>query len=115
DNRVQRVWNELMTSSEFAGRRKQLSRWNEQHPYCKRGIAITPVKFGISFTTTHLNQAGSLVLLFQDGTAQINQGATEMGQGVYSNIREIAAKELGLTADRVRVMHTRTDKVPNTS
>jgi xanthine dehydrogenase molybdopterin binding subunit/xanthine dehydrogenase small subunit len=115
DNRVQRVWNELMTSSEFAERRKQLSRWNEQHPHRKRGIAITPVKFGISFTTTHLNQAGALVLLFQDGTAQINHGGTEMGQGVHTNIAAIAARELGLTPDRVRVMHTRTDKVPNTS
>jgi xanthine dehydrogenase molybdopterin binding subunit len=115
DNRVQRVWNELITSSEFAARRKQLSRWNKQHPHRKRGIAITPVKFGISFTTTHLNQAGALVLFFQDGTAQINHGGTEMGQGVHTNIAAIAARELGLTPDRVRVMHTRTDKVPNTS
>lgn len=115
DNRIERVWNELLASSEFAARREELAKWNEQHPHLKRGLAITPVKFGISFTTTHLNQAGSLVLLFQDGTAQVNHGATEMGQGVHTNIREIAAKELGLTADRVRVMNTRTDKVPNTS
>src|SRR5205085_6851319 len=71
--------------------------------------------FGISFTTTHLNQAGALVLLYQDGTIQINHGGTEMGQGVYSNIALIAVRELGLTTDRVRVMATRTDKVPNTS
>ena len=115
DNRIQRVWNELMASSEFAARRLQLRQWNEGHQHSKRGIAITPVKFGISFTTTHLNQAGALVLLFQDGTVQINHGGTEMGQGVHTNIREIAAKELGLTPDRVRIMHTRTDKVPNTS
>jgi len=105
----------LMTSSDFAARRERLRKWNEQHPHCKRGIAITPVKFGISFTTTHLNQAGALVLLYQDGTAQINHGGTEMGQGVHTNIAAIAARELGLTPDRVRVMHTRTDKVPNTS
>ncbi len=73
------------------------------------------MKFGISFTTTHLNQAGALVLLYQDGTAQVNHGGTEMGQGVYTNIALIAARELGLTTDRVRVMATRTDKVPNTS
>jgi xanthine dehydrogenase molybdopterin binding subunit/xanthine dehydrogenase small subunit len=115
DNRIQRVWKELMASSDFATRRAQLQKWNEQHPHRKRGMAITPVKFGISFTTTHLNQAGALVLLFQDGTAQINHGGTEMGQGVHTNIAIIAAKELGLTPDRVRVMHTRTDKVPNTS
>lgn len=115
DNRIQRVWNELMASSDFAARREQLRKRNSEHPHCKRGIAITPVKFGISFTTTHLNQAGALVLLYQDGTAQINHGGTEMGQGVHTNIAAIAARELGLTPDRVRVMHTRTDKVPNTS
>ena len=115
DNRIEKVWNDLLASSDFAARRNEIARWNEQHPHRKRGLAITPVKFGISFTTTHLNQAGALVLLFQDGTAQVNHGGTEMGQGVHTNIREIAAKELGLTADRVRVMHTRTDKVPNTS
>ena len=115
DNRIQRVWNELLETSNFATRREELSKWNERQPHRKRGLAITPVKFGISFTTTHLNQAGALVLLYQDGTAQVNHGGTEMGQGVHTNIREIAAKELGLTADRVRVMNTRTDKVPNTS
>ena len=73
------------------------------------------MKFGISFTTTHLNQAGALVLLYQDGTVQINHGGTEMGQGVHTNVALVAARELGLTPDRVRVMHTRTDKVPNTS
>ena len=115
DNRIERVWNELIGSSEFESRREEVTRWNEQHRHRKRGLAITPVKFGISFTTTHLNQAGALVLLFQDATAQINHGGTEMGQGVHSNVREIAAKQLGLSPDRVRIMHTRTDKVPNTS
>lgn len=115
DNRIQRVWSELTQSSDFQTRRRQLSAWNDLHPDRKRGLAMTPVKFGISFTTTHLNQAGALVLLYQDGTAQVNHGGTEMGQGVYTNIAVIAARELGLTPDRVRVMPTRTDKVPNTS
>jgi xanthine dehydrogenase molybdopterin binding subunit/xanthine dehydrogenase small subunit len=115
DNRLQRIWEELSASSEFAARRAQLQEWNANQPNKKRGLAITPVKFGISFTTIHLNQAGALVLLYQDGTAQINHGGTEMGQGVYTNIAAIAARELGLTIDRVRVMPTRTDKVPNTS
>jgi len=115
DNRLQRIWRELMESSAFAARREELREWNEGHTQQKRGIAITPVKFGISFTTTHLNQAGALVLLYQDGTAQVNHGGTEMGQGVYTNIALIAARELGLTPDRIRVMATRTDKVPNTS
>jgi xanthine dehydrogenase molybdopterin binding subunit len=115
DNRLQRIWRELTESSEFASRREQLAKWNSEHPERKRGIAMTPVKFGISFTTTHLNQAGALVLLYQDGTAQVNHGGTEMGQGVYTNIALIAARELGVSPDRVRVMATRTDKVPNTS
>jgi xanthine dehydrogenase molybdopterin binding subunit/xanthine dehydrogenase small subunit len=115
DNRIQRVWRELMKSSDFAARREELQRWNSEQPHRKRGIAITPVKFGISFTTTHLNQAGALVLLYQDGTAQVNHGGTEMGQGVYTNMALIAARELGISPDRVRVMATRTDKVPNTS
>jgi xanthine dehydrogenase molybdopterin binding subunit/xanthine dehydrogenase small subunit len=115
DNRIQRIWRELTASSEFGARREQLAKWNREHPNRKRGIAMTPVKFGISFTTTHLNQAGALVLLYQDGTAQVNHGGTEMGQGVYTNIALIAARELGITTDRVRVMATRTDKVPNTS
>jgi xanthine dehydrogenase molybdopterin binding subunit/xanthine dehydrogenase small subunit len=115
DNRIERIWGELTESSELAGRREKLRAWNSEHPDRKRGVAMTPVKFGISFTTTHLNQAGALVLLYQDGTAQVNHGGTEMGQGVYTNIALIAARELGLTPDRIRVMATRTDKVPNTS
>jgi xanthine dehydrogenase molybdopterin-binding subunit B len=115
DNRIQRVWQELSESSELVRRREELRDWNAQHPNRKRGIAMTPVKFGISFTTTHLNQAGALVLLYQDGTAQVNHGGTEMGQGVYTNIALVAARELGMSPDRIRVMATRTDKVPNTS
>ena len=115
DNRIQRIWQELLESSQFESRRTELREWNNKHPNRRRGIAITPVKFGISFTTTHLNQAGALILLYQDGTAQINHGGTEMGQGVHTNVALVAARELGLTPDRVRVMHTRTDKVPNTS
>ncbi|MEP7249209.1 MAG: xanthine dehydrogenase molybdopterin binding subunit [Spartobacteria bacterium] len=115
DNRIERIWRELSESSAFAARRAELQAWNAGQPNKKRGLAMTPVKFGISFTTIHLNQAGALVLLYQDGTAQVNHGGTEMGQGVYTNIAQIAARELGLTNDRVRVMATRTDKVPNTS
>lgn len=115
DNRLQRVWHELLKKSDFESRREQLRKWNSENPYRKRGLAITPVKFGISFTTTHLNQAGALVLLYQDGTVQINHGGTEMGQGVHTNVAAIAAKELGLSLNRVRVMPTQTDKVPNTS
>src|SRR5581483_2767104 len=114
-NRIQRIWRELQETSGFAARRAEIAQWNSAHPHRKRGIAMTPVKFGISFTTTHLNQAGALVLLYQDGTVQVNHGGTEMGQGVHTNIAMIAAKELGVPLENVRVMATRTDKVPNTS
>jgi xanthine dehydrogenase large subunit len=115
DNRIQTIWQTLKKSSALASRRKEIARWNASHPHTKRGIAITPVKFGISFTVTHLNQAGALVLIYQDGTVQVNHGGTEMGQGVHTNIIAIAAKELGVPLENVRVMPTSTDKVPNTS
>jgi xanthine dehydrogenase molybdopterin binding subunit/xanthine dehydrogenase small subunit len=115
DNRIQRVWRELLASSDFGSRQKDVDAWNRQRASRKRGLAITPVKFGISFTATQFNQAGALVLVYQDGSVQVNHGGTEMGQGIHTNIQTIAARELGLTIDRIRVMSTRTDKVPNTS
>src|SRR5262249_29385340 len=89
--------------------------FNAGHEKRKRGIAITPVKFGISFTATFFNQAGALVLLYRDGSVQVNHGGTEMGQGLNTKIRQIAADSLGVALDAVRVMPTRTDKIPNTS
>ena len=115
DNRIQRVWRELKECSAFAKRRREIAKWNSAHPHHKRGLAMTPMKFGISFTLTHLNHAGALVLIYQDGTVQVNHGGTEMGQGVHTNIAMVAAKELGISLDKVRVMPTSTDKVPNTS
>jgi xanthine dehydrogenase molybdopterin binding subunit/xanthine dehydrogenase small subunit len=115
DNRLQRVWHELKASAQFQARRAEMTQWNAQHPHRKRGLAMTPVKFGISFTLTHLNQAGALVLIYQDGSVQVNHGATEMGQGVHTNIAMVAARELGVSLAKVRVMPTSTDKVPNTS
>jgi xanthine dehydrogenase molybdopterin binding subunit/xanthine dehydrogenase small subunit len=115
DNRIQTIWQTLKKSSSLNVRRKEIARWNASHPHHKRGIAIAPVKFGISFTVTHLNQAGAFVLIYQDGTVQVNHGGTEMGQGVHTNIAMIAAKELGVPLASVRVMPTSTDKVPNTS
>ncbi len=115
DNRIQTIWRELKMSSGLTRRRAEIAAWNRKHPHRKRGLAMTPVKFGISFTVTHLNQAGAFVLIYQDGTVQVNHGATEMGQGVHTNITAIAARELGVGLDQVRVMPTSTDKVPNTS
>jgi xanthine dehydrogenase molybdopterin binding subunit len=115
DNRIQTIWRELKRTSHLARRRKEIARWNGKNPHHKRGIAMTPVKFGISFTLTHLNQAGALVLVYQDGSVQVNHGGTEMGQGIHTNIMAIAAQELGVKPEQVRLMPTSTDKVPNTS
>jgi xanthine dehydrogenase large subunit len=113
--RIQTIWDELQRTSRFAERHKAAARFNAEHPHRKRGIAITPVKFGISFTATFFNQAGALVLIYRDGSVQVNHGGTEMGQGLHTKIRQIAAESLGLPLDSVRIMPTRTDKVPNTS
>ena len=115
DNRLQHIWYTLKASSDFAARREQVRAWNETHAHDKRGLAITPVKFGISFTISHLNQAGAHVLIYQDGSVQVNHGGTEMGQGLHTKMLTVAARELGLPCDQVRVMQTRTDQVPNTS
>ena len=109
------IWERLKATSASTRRRAEIAHFNAAHPHVKRGLAITPVKFGISFTATFFNQAGALVLIYRDGTVQVNHGGTEMGQGLFTKIQQIAADALGVTADQVRVMPTRTDKVPNTS
>jgi xanthine dehydrogenase large subunit len=115
DNRIHRLWHELKISAHFEARHRELEHINQQHPYKRRGLAITPVKFGISFNTIFLNQAGALVHIFEDGSVQVNHGGTEMGQGLHTKIRQIAAQTLGVKLEAVRVTPTRTDKVPNTS
>lgn len=113
--RIGRIWEQVKTSSAFEGRRAEIASFNARSEDAKRGIAITPVKFGISFTATFYNQGGALVLIYRDGTVQVNHGGTEMGQGLFTKIRQIAADTLGVAEDRIRLMPTRTDKVPNTS
>ena len=115
DFRLPALWRTLKESSRFDARREEIALWNQEHPGVKRGLAITPVKFGISFTYTAYNQAGALVLLYRDGTAQVNHGGTEMGQGLHTKILGVAVRELGLPPERIRLMTTATDKVPNTS
>ena len=105
----------MKASSEFDERRSDIARFNASSPHTKRGMAITPVKFGISFTATFFNQAGALVIVYRDGTVQVNHGGTEMGQGLHTKIRQIAAQCLDVPIDTVRIMPPRTDKVPNTS
>ena len=115
DFRLPILWRQLLDSSQFAARREEIALWNGRQAGVKRGLAITPVKFGISFTYTAYNQAGALVMLYRDGTAQINHGGTEMGQGLHTKILGVAVRELGLPPERIRLMTTATDKVPNTS
>lgn len=115
DNRIRRIWKELRDSSDFDARKNEVAAFNAAHRFRRRGLAITPVKFGISFTHTPYNQAGALVLIYSDGSVQVNHGGTEMGQGLQTKILGIAERELGVPASRIRTMHTRTDKIPNTS
>ncbi|HET8727076.1 MAG TPA: molybdopterin cofactor-binding domain-containing protein, partial [Alphaproteobacteria bacterium] len=115
DNLLHEIVPRLEASSDYARRREEIRAFNAQSPYLKRGIALTPVKFGISFTATHLNQAGALLHVYQDGSVQLNHGGTEMGQGVYVKVAQVVAEELQIDLDRIRITATRTDKVPNTS
>lgn len=115
DNVIHEIVEELVGSSDYAQRRAAIADWNAHSPVLKRGLALCPVKFGISFTTTFLNQAGALVHLYQDGSVMLNHGGTEMGQGLFTKVAQVAASELGIDIDRIRITATRTDKVPNTS
>jgi xanthine dehydrogenase large subunit len=114
-DRIESIWNQLKETSAFQRRRDDLASFNARNTHQKRGIAITPVKFGISFTATFYNQAGAVVLVYRDGTVQVNHGGTEMGQGLFTKILQVATEALGVPIEQVRVMSTRTDKVPNTS
>lgn len=105
----------LEVSSDFAARRVAVAAWNAANPILKRGIALTPVKFGISFTLTWLNQAGALVHVYQDGSVILNHGGTEMGQGLFQKVAQVAAGVFGLEAGAVKITATDTAKVPNTS
>lgn len=106
---------QLEKSADYRRRRHNIRASNRQNPWLKKGLALTPVKFGISFTTAHLNQAGALVHIYTDGSIHLNHGGTEMGQGLYTKVAQIVARGLGVNVDRIMVSATRTDKVPNTS
>ncbi len=115
DNILPELFDEILASSDYKKRRQEIDTFNAQSQHVKKGLAITPVKFGISFTTTFLNQAGALVLIYEDGSVQINHGGTEMGQGLYVKVAQVVAETLGVALDKIRITATRTDKVPNTS
>ncbi len=105
----------LADRCDYAARRARVAEWNAAHPVLKRGIALTPVKFGISFTLTHLNQAGALVHVYQDGSIAMNHGGTEMGQGLFQKVAQVAAASFGVEIGVVKITATDTAKVPNTS
>jgi xanthine dehydrogenase large subunit len=115
DSIINALTAKLATDSDYAERRAAIRKWNDTSPILKKGIALTPVKFGISFTLTHLNQAGALVHVYQDGSIHMNHGGTEMGQGLFQKVAQVAASRFGVPLDKVKITATDTAKVPNTS
>ncbi|HTX09684.1 MAG TPA: xanthine dehydrogenase molybdopterin binding subunit [Solirubrobacteraceae bacterium] len=113
--RLQAVWGQTIAAGDVGERLRLVEEFNATNEHVKRGLAMTPVKFGISFNLTAFNQAGALVLVYKDGSVLINHGGTEMGQGLHTKMLQVAATTLGIPLERVRLAPTRTDKVPNTS
>ncbi len=112
---IQDIVDELAASSDYRKRRQNIAQWNATSPVIKLGIALTPVKFGISFTNTFLNQAGALVHVYNDGSIGLNHGGTEMGQGLFTKVAQVVAREFQVDLSRVKITATTTGKVPNTS
>ncbi|MCE7482056.1 xanthine dehydrogenase molybdopterin binding subunit [Microbacterium profundi] len=114
-DRLGTIWNQLHDEADVDERRAEIARFNAGSPHAKRALAMTPIKFGISFNFAAFNQAGALVHVYKDGSVLINHGGTEMGQGLHTKMLQVAATALGLEMHQVRLAPTRTDKVPNTS
>ena len=115
DNIIPRIVADLERSSDYAARRAAINGFNATSPWLKRGLALTPVKFGISFTSIPMNQAGALIHVYTDGSVHLNHGGTEMGQGLFIKVARVVANEFGIGMDRVKITATTTEKVPNTS
>jgi xanthine dehydrogenase large subunit len=115
DNIIHEIVDKLVEDAKYQKRRKTIRNFNARNTVLKRGIALTPVKFGISFTATYLNQAGALVHVYRDGTVHLNHGGTEMGQGLYIKVAQVVADELGIGIDRIRINAADTSRVPNAS
>jgi len=113
--RISTVWQQVQDDAGIADRKREIAAFNAAHPNTKRALAITGIKFGISFNLTAFNQGGALVLIYKDGSVLINHGGTEMGQGLHTKMLQVAATTLGIPLHKVRLAPTRTDKVPNTS
>ena len=115
DNILPEIINDLERTSDYWSRRKEIAEFNASSPVLKKGMALTPVKFGISFTLIHLNQAGALVHIYRDGSISLNHGGTEMGQGLFVKVAQVVAEEFGVGIERVKITATSTAKVPNTA
>ncbi len=115
DNILDEITDRLEESSDYGARRAQIAEFNSSNTLLKRGIAITPVKFGISFTATHLNQAGALLHVYTDGSVHLNHGGTEMGQGLFTKVAQVVADELQIDIDNIKITASDTSKVPNAS
>ncbi len=115
DNVIEDIFNKLIKKSNYKKRKIEIDNFNKINKVLKKGIAITPVKFGISFTTTHLNQGGALVHIYTDGSIHLNHGGIEMGQGLMTKLALVASNEFGLNYEHIKISSTDTEKVPNTS
>jgi xanthine dehydrogenase large subunit len=115
NNHLHILYEKLIKSSEYSQRRDKIKQFNNENEFFKKGMALTPVKFGISFTTAFLNQAGALVNVYKDGTILVNHGGVEMGQGLHTKILNIAAREFSINPNRIKISPTDTSKIPNTS
>jgi xanthine dehydrogenase large subunit len=115
DNVIPEIFDQLVASSDYEKRREEIRDFNAGSRILKRGLSLTPVKFGISFTNTNLNQAGALVHVYKDGTVQLNHGGTEMGQGLYIKVAQVVADELQIGVENIRITAADTSKVPNAS
>lgn len=115
NNRLPLIFDKIISNSGYFRLREEVVAFNQKNEFYKKGLALTPVKFGISFTTSFLNQAGALINIFRDGSVVVNHGGTEMGQGLHTKILEITSKELGVSHNEIKVTATNTSKVPNTS
>ncbi len=115
DNVAPELVAELAQRADYVARRAEVAAFNAEHHWIKRGLALTPVKFGISFTLTQMNQAGALVHVYTDGSVMLSHGGTEMGQGLYMKVAQVVAAEFGIPVSRVKITATSTAKVPNTS
>tara|TARA_Y100000588_G_scaffold295391_1_gene315651 strand:- start:73 stop:2385 length:2313 start_codon:yes stop_codon:yes gene_type:complete len=115
DNVLHEIVDDLTVTADYARRVSEIRHFNESNEVLKRGISLTPVKFGISFTATHLNQAGALLHVYTDGTIHLNHGGTEMGQGLFTKVAQVVANEFQVDINRIKMLASDTSKVPNAS